>query len=125
MAIIVQDQENGNRYILLGAGLGMYKSSRPGVFGGSLFPHEEEGIRATMAVSDANGRILFIDKSHLKVVVVDGINIEDLGPLLESSHMGGSTVDHQRKAGHYLCKNCKTNIKYGLKECPECGMRVS
>ncbi len=41
MATIVQHLDTYDKYILLGAGFGAYKATRPSFFGGNLFPNEE------------------------------------------------------------------------------------
>lgn len=78
MAIIVRHLKNGQEYVLLGAGFGAYKASRPSFFGGNLFPNEEEGTYRMVAVSDSNGKINWVYSNDLEVVEVDGVGIRDV-----------------------------------------------
>lgn len=76
MAAIVIHRGSGERYVLLGTGFGAYKSSRASVFGGNLFPHEEEGIMMMAAACDSSGTIFWFKTEELKVIEVDGMEIE-------------------------------------------------
>jgi len=84
MAIIVEIKSNKSKFFLLGTGLGMYKSSLPGVFGGSLMPNVEEGRIESVAVCDKNGEIFFMDRSSLRVVEIDGMDLEEINLKLNS-----------------------------------------
>jgi hypothetical protein len=72
MATIVQYKRTGKKYVLLGAGFGAYKATRPGVFFGNLLPEEEEGQVTMVAICDAEGKILWTHSDELTVVDVDG-----------------------------------------------------
>ena len=56
MATVVQDTESGRRYVLIGAGYGMFKSARPGALG-DLFPKEDKGNVSVLAVCNAEGHV--------------------------------------------------------------------
>ncbi len=78
MATIVLHKETGKRYVLIGTGLGAFKSTRPSFFGGNLFPNEEEGEIPVAAVSDENGEIIWIYTNELEVLEIDGKTIKEL-----------------------------------------------
>jgi hypothetical protein len=63
------------RFFLLGTGLGIYKSSRPGAIGGNLLPVEDEGRVESVVVCDENGEIYYMDKSSLRVIEIDDMNL--------------------------------------------------
>jgi len=65
--------ETGKHYVLIGTGYGAYKSARSSLFGGDLFPTEEEGEIPTAAVSDQSGNIHWFLTEKLRVVEIDGV----------------------------------------------------
>lgn len=71
MATLVEHVESGNRYLVVGSGFGIYKASRPGLFG-NLFPIEDGGNYHLIAVCDRTGTIKWFYSSDLQVVEVDG-----------------------------------------------------
>jgi len=72
MAVVVEHKETREHYILLGAGLGAYKATRPSVFFGSLLPTEESGKITMLAVCNAQGQIGWIHSEEIEVVDIDG-----------------------------------------------------
>jgi hypothetical protein len=72
MAVIVQHNETGERFVLVGAGLGMTASARPSLFFGDLLPAEEESTTVACAVCDSEGQIRWVRSASLTVVRVDG-----------------------------------------------------
>ena len=72
MAVIVRHKESGARYILLGAGFGAYKSSRPSVLFGNWAPAEKSGDIRVVFVCDSEGRTGWVESEKLEVVSVDG-----------------------------------------------------
>ncbi len=72
MATIVKLKHSNHHAILLGAGYGQYSSARPGAFFGDAFPVEKNGSSEMVAVSSADGKILWCESSELVVVSVDG-----------------------------------------------------
>ena len=74
MAIIVEHRKSKNRYILLGSGYGIYKSSRPSAFLGNMAPKEESGELRVVALSDRKGKIHWIEAEFIRVVAVDGVS---------------------------------------------------
>jgi hypothetical protein len=72
MAIIVKNRENGERYVVLGAGFGAYAASHPSMFLGSWAPSREAGHVPMIAVCQSDGEIGFFDPSELEVISVDG-----------------------------------------------------
>lgn len=75
MAIIVKHKENSNIYAVIGAGLGMYKATKPSFLGGTLFPDEEEGVSRTVAVCDKDG-ICNYDNSYYDEFILACVSIE-------------------------------------------------
>jgi hypothetical protein len=75
MAVIVEHKQTRRHYYLIGTGFGMYRSSRPGYWGGALAPVEEEGQKSLVAVCDANGTIGWFDCDDVRVVEVDGVTL--------------------------------------------------
>ena len=72
MVTMVKHTETGKHSILLGTGLGMYKSARPGVFFGNLNPAIDECVFKVVAVSDQQGYINWFESDKLQVTSVDG-----------------------------------------------------
>lgn len=72
MAIVVENSKDKKRYIYIGASYSYYKDSRPGAFGGSLFPHEEEGEFSGVLVSNEKGEIMWVDTAEISVISIDG-----------------------------------------------------
>ena len=72
MAIIVEHRKTGGRFIVIGAGFGMFQTSRPGAIGGNLFPTEKKGEAEMLAVSDSSGQIRWEPANELQVVSVFG-----------------------------------------------------
>ena len=72
MATIVAHKKNGGEYILLGAGYGAYKATRPSFFFGNLAPTEESGEHSLVLICDSTGEIGWVNSEDVKVVRVDG-----------------------------------------------------
>lgn len=72
MAVIVEHNETGERFVLVGSGLGMTASARPSLFFGDLLPTEEESTTVACAVCDSEGQIRWIRSASLTVVTIDG-----------------------------------------------------
>ena len=73
MATIVKHIQSGDKYILLGAGFGAYKATRPSLFFGNWAPAEETGQVTMVAVCNVQGQIGWIHSRELEVVDVDGM----------------------------------------------------
>jgi hypothetical protein len=71
MAVVVEHSELGLRFVVIGAGYGMYRSAMPGVLG-AMTPIEDEGEKGYVAVCDSKGRIRWFGSKDLRVVSVDG-----------------------------------------------------
>ncbi|MTI49863.1 hypothetical protein [Sporosalibacterium faouarense] len=119
MAVIVELRKTKKRFVLLGAGYGAYKATRPSFFGGDLFPKEEEGIVKAVAVSDSDGNIRWINSNKLKVIEIDGVKIEKMKNLLE-------TDDKYQNISNSLdkCPGCGEKVSLYDKECPDCGLTL-
>jgi len=72
VGIIVKHVASGEKYILLGTGLGAYKATRPSLFFGNWAPAEESGQVTMVAVCNRAGQIGWVECSELEVVAVDG-----------------------------------------------------
>jgi hypothetical protein len=71
MAVVVEHEGMGLRFVVIGTGYGMYRSATPGALG-ALTPIEDEGERGTVAVCDSKGRIRWFESKDLRVVSIDG-----------------------------------------------------
>lgn len=120
MAIIVEDIIDQRQYFLLGASLGIYKTSRPSILGGSLFPYEEEGSVESVAVCDNDGKILFIDSERLRVVELDGIKMEEISKSLSR----GKEEWSQETNGYNVCPACGVKVHSKDETCIGCGLRL-
>ena len=78
MATIVKNIRNNKRYILLGSGFGAYQSKKPNWFFGDLMADTDEGQYAMVCVSDAAGKIGWLESSTVVVESVDGRELESL-----------------------------------------------
>jgi len=72
MATIVAHKKSGGEYILLGAGYGAYKATRPSFFFGNLAPAEETGEYSLVLICDSSGKTGWVDSEDLEVISVDG-----------------------------------------------------
>lgn len=72
MATIVEHIESGGRYVLLGAGYGMYRSATGCPLGGDLAPKVESGTADVLAVCDAEGVVGWFSSKLCRIVSVDG-----------------------------------------------------
>lgn len=113
MAIIVEAKTTRKRFFLLGAGFGMYKSTRPSFFGGTLFPNEEEGVSQTIAVCDDKGSIFFYKKEEIRILEIDGVPVKDFKKVLNT---------HGEETGVDYCPACGGRIYAGDLKCPHCGI---
>ncbi|MBF4691964.1 hypothetical protein [Fusibacter ferrireducens] len=118
MAIILEHRITREKYILLGAGLGMFRSSRPGVFAGNLNPVVEEGREEVISVCDIEGEIIFIDRAELKVIEVDGKKINEITGLSKSK----LSVDTD--SNYYKCPGCGGDVTIYDDECNYCALRL-
>ena len=73
MATILEQVGSGRRFVLLGAGYGMYQSSRPNAFFGDWVPTTKEGTETVLAVCNAEGRIGWVHSEEVRVVSVEGV----------------------------------------------------
>jgi len=78
MAIIVKDKGDGKEYILIGTGLGKYKSVTSSVFFGDWLPNEESGETLAVTVCDSSGKVGYIAAKNVEVIRVDGKSPKDL-----------------------------------------------
>ena len=57
MAVIVENRESGERYVLVGTGFGAYRATKPNWFFGNLMADEQSGELSVVAVCNAGGNI--------------------------------------------------------------------
>jgi hypothetical protein len=73
MAVIVRHKETGERFVLVGTGLGTAATARSSLLFGDLLPAEEETTTAAAAVCDSEGRIRWVRSESLMVVSIDAL----------------------------------------------------
>jgi hypothetical protein len=116
MAITVRSIKSSNIYILLGTSFSYFKDSRPGIFGGNLIPHEEEGEFKMAAVCDSQGNIEWLPTDELKVIEVDGIKI--------SSQFEKITEEYNKDKRLDYCPACGSIMYEDAKICKSCGITL-
>ena len=117
MAIVVENKKTFEKYILVGAGLGMFKATRPSYFGGNLFPHEEESVEQIVAVCNHAGEIHFLDKDLLKVIEIDSVKLIDMQEIFVSENKI-ENISISR------CPGCNERISDTDSKCPYCELRL-
>lgn len=119
MAIIVRHKDTKRVYVLIGTGYGAYKATRASLLGGNLFPFEEKGEIPVAAVSNQRGDIEWFYTEDLKVIEVDGLQIEAvLAPYGEIA----SSMDDDDESSFNICPACQSELTPEDKECPSCGL---
>ena len=78
MATIVTHKDEGGKYILLGAGFGVYKATRPSLFLGNLAPSEEGGEVSMVFLCDRTGKVGWVKSEDIRVISIDGSAPADL-----------------------------------------------
>ncbi len=74
MLVFVEHKETHEPFLLLGTGLGVYRSEMKG----SIFEETvHEGIHKMLAVCDKSGTIYWFPSDELTVVTVDGKKVKD------------------------------------------------
>lgn len=71
MATIVLHKPTNQKYVLVGAGFGTYKSSMPGLFGAAT-PVEDAQSFCVLSVCGADGSVGWLRSDEVTVVTVDG-----------------------------------------------------
>ena len=80
MAIIVEHKEFKQKYILIGTGFGVYKTSRPAVFIANRIPKEDSEEITMVAVCNKDGEIEWFNSEELIIRKIDEISpLEILG----------------------------------------------
>ncbi|MDE0013745.1 MAG: hypothetical protein OXU36_21570 [Candidatus Poribacteria bacterium] len=67
MTTIVKHKEMGKRYCLLGAGFGIFQSSKPNIFLGNLMADVEEGEYALVCVCNSKREIFWLEATQVTV----------------------------------------------------------
>ncbi|MCC5910916.1 MAG: hypothetical protein JJT76_10820 [Clostridiaceae bacterium] len=125
MSVIVKDKNTNKTYILLGTGFGAYRAVSPSFFGGNLFPHEEEGTIATVAVCDSKGDIIWINSDDLQVIEIDGAKVSEID-LFESERMEEELNKSKITLNHdEACPACGTKANGNEKYCSGCGLKLT
>lgn len=78
MAIIVEHKELKMKYILIGTGFGIYKTSKPAGFIANRIPKEDLGEMTMVAVCNEQGKIRWFNSEELIVKKVDEISPGDI-----------------------------------------------
>ncbi len=74
MLVFVEHKDTHEAFLLLGTGLGVYRSEMKG----SLFEETvNEGVHKMLAVCDKSGAIFWYPSDELTVVTVDGKKVND------------------------------------------------
>lgn len=121
MATIVLHKESGKKYILLGTSYSVYKDSQPSFMGGALFPHEEEGLFRMAALCDRSGEVQWISTDDIRVVEVDGRNLDEL---LETDIYTAKSSSRTYEERYDICPGCGTTVAINDRECPSCGLKL-
>lgn len=124
MSTIVKHRNTGQKYVLIGTGFGAYKAVAPSFFGGNLFPNEEEGTIAMVAVCDSNGDISWINSEYLQVVEIDEIKISqiDLSETFESEN--NLNISKDKLKSIEFCPTCGTKVNKKEQFCVGCGLKL-
>ena len=78
MAAIVQSKKTGKRYVVLGAGFSLFKTTHTSPIFGGWFPNKDQGNEQLLAVCDSQGKPGFIQIADAEVVSVDGVSLAEL-----------------------------------------------
>lgn len=78
MPTIVEHRTSLRRYALLGASYSTWKSARANRILGDLFPVEGEGTIRAVAVCDSSGQVLYFPSEMIKVISVDGVDVNEI-----------------------------------------------
>lgn len=73
MLVFVEHKNTQEAFLLLGTGVGIYRSEVYGKFGDSV----KEGVHKMLAVCDKSGKIYWYPSDELTVVTVDGQEVSD------------------------------------------------
>lgn len=73
MLVFVEHKETHEPFLLLGTGLGLYRSEN----GQKMFDKVKEGVHKMLAVCDKSGKIHWFPSKELVVVTVDGKEVAD------------------------------------------------
>lgn len=119
MSIIVRNIETNKLFILIGTSYSYFKDSRESLFGGALFPHEEEGTFDLIAVTNENGNIEWIERNKIQVVEIDGSRPRDI----LSRHIS-HTIDTDYTDEIEKCPGCGSQVEVDEKVCHSCGLTL-
>lgn len=78
MATIVEHLEDGNRYVLIGPGYGMYHAVKPHIILGNWGRSAETGSQKLICVANEAGELGWLQAHNVRVVAVDGESPSDL-----------------------------------------------
>ena len=117
MAILVQHLESQQVFVLIGTGYGAYRSTRPSLLGGSLFPYEDSGEIPVAAVSNEFGVIQWIYTQDLKVIEIDGVKIEEI-----LAPFNNGADEEVSDFSLIVCPACQTKLSPEDTRCPLCGL---
>jgi len=115
MAIIVEDKNDFKRYILLGAGHGMFKGETVDLLIKTI---EDKGEILSLAVCDNLGNVRFMYQEDVRVVEVDGQPVADIDLKPQGKSYNESTQSYE------YCPACKSKISIQDAICPDCGIAL-
>jgi hypothetical protein len=116
MPILVKNIKSNNFYYLLGTSFSAYKDTTPSLFGGNLFPNEEQGEFKIASVCNAEGIIEWFYADELKVIEIDGIKVNELDYKKEIPVLEDEIPTY--------CPACGENIAADDKNCNSCGLNL-
>lgn len=73
MLVFVEHKETHEAFLLLGTGVGIYRSEVSHKLSGSV----KQGVHKMLAVSDKSGKIYWYPSDELTVVTVDGKEVSE------------------------------------------------
>ena len=113
MAIIVENKETKERFLLAGSGYGLAQSTRPGLFFGNLLPEEMEAQAPMVCLADADGDLAWVVCDQVRIVEVDGEPLDSLAGL---ASFPKNEVTGEVEVMH--CERCGKVIRTPV--CPHC-----
>lgn len=119
---IVQHVETGKKYIFLGPGYGLAETSRPSLLWGNLIPAHTKDLHTMACIADAEGVIGWVPTDQLRVVSVDGLDIQSISGIdpfpLSLEDEAGEQIPEKKLDESIQCARCDRTITTTV--CPYC-----
>jgi len=113
MATIIEHIETKERAVLLGAGFGAYSSSKNMMWWTNAQDlRKDNGVVLTVAVTDKNGNIKWVQSDKVRVVEIDGVPIQNFNI---GENIEGETFKTK-------CTRCGEALKIEDPICGNCGL---